>query len=348
MDKEIGIKEVARLAGVSIGTVDRVIHNRSGVSPDTFDRVTKIISETGYKKNNVASRLKLAKSSTLNIAVLLPNEAYQESHYWHLPLQGVEKAIEELQGMGITYELFTFYMGNEDSFESAANEIFKNDFDALLTVPFFYDACHKITTEKNQHNIPIVFLDTKQELSHCYFIYQNSYKSGAVAGRLLYQVIGKKGNYVIVSLTNTNIREKNMVEREAGFRAFMQEHTKVAEERIFSIQNSSNNLSAVKTAFEQIPNSEPLGIFVTNSRAYLLTEILKRSKHLNTTMIGFDLNANNLALLNENKIQYVLNQKPDFQAYNAIKGIFKLLTEGNSSSLSTDIPVEILIKENLM
>ena len=73
MDKEIGIKEVARLAGVSIGTVDRVIHNRSGVSPDTFDRVTKIISETGYKKNNVASRLKLAKSSTLNIAVLLPN-----------------------------------------------------------------------------------------------------------------------------------------------------------------------------------------------------------------------------------------------------------------------------------
>ena len=139
-----------------------------------------------------------------------------------------------------------------------------------------------------------------------------------------------------------------MVEREAGFRAFMQEHNKVAEERIFSIQNSSNNLSAVKTAFEQIPNSEPLGIFVANSRAYLLTEILKRSKHLNTTMIGFDLNANNLALLNENKIQYVLNQKPDFQAYNAIKGIFKLLTEGNSSSLSTDIPVEILIKENLM
>ena len=45
------------------------------------------------KKNNIASRLKLAKNSTIKIAVLFPNETYQESHYWHSPLKGIEKGI---------------------------------------------------------------------------------------------------------------------------------------------------------------------------------------------------------------------------------------------------------------
>ncbi|HEX7507787.1 MAG TPA: LacI family DNA-binding transcriptional regulator, partial [Polyangia bacterium] len=32
------VKEIARLAGVSIGTVDRVLHDRGGVSADTKHR----------------------------------------------------------------------------------------------------------------------------------------------------------------------------------------------------------------------------------------------------------------------------------------------------------------------
>ncbi len=49
-NKNLGIKELAKLADVSIGTVDRVLHNRKGVSPETKKRVLKIIEESGYKK----------------------------------------------------------------------------------------------------------------------------------------------------------------------------------------------------------------------------------------------------------------------------------------------------------
>ena len=348
MSKEVGIKKIAALANVSIGTVDRVLNNRSGVSPKTYERVQNVIDEIGYKKNNIASRLKLAKNSTIKIAVLFPNETYQESHYWHSPLKGIEKGIEELSGMGIEYDLFTFHMGNVESFEKEIEIIFENDFNALITVPFFYKSFKKIHSEKNKKNIPVVFLDTREELENCYFIYQNSFKSGTVSGRLLNQVIQNKGNYIIVSLTNSNVRQRNMVDREAGFRSFLKENAKISESKIYSIKESSNNLSAVKKKFEEISNTKPLGVFVTNSRAYLLPEILKRTKHLDTTIVGYDLNTNNQELLINNKIQYILNQKPDFQAYNAIKGVFKLITERDSSLLNIDIPVEILIKENLM
>ena len=55
------IKDIAKLANVSIGTVDRVIHNRGYVSPDTKKRVKQAIKTLNYTPNIYARQLKLAK-----------------------------------------------------------------------------------------------------------------------------------------------------------------------------------------------------------------------------------------------------------------------------------------------
>ena len=64
MGEKVGIKKIAELSGVSIGTVDRVLNNRKGVSKETAKHIRAVIKHTGYKKNNVASRLKLAQNKT--------------------------------------------------------------------------------------------------------------------------------------------------------------------------------------------------------------------------------------------------------------------------------------------
>ena len=48
MSEEIGIKEIAELAGVSIGTVDRVIHERAGVSEKTAALIHSVIKKTVF------------------------------------------------------------------------------------------------------------------------------------------------------------------------------------------------------------------------------------------------------------------------------------------------------------
>ncbi len=50
--------EIAKRAGVSIGTVDRVLHNRGRVSEETRQRINAIISEEGYQPNPLARHLK--------------------------------------------------------------------------------------------------------------------------------------------------------------------------------------------------------------------------------------------------------------------------------------------------
>src|SRR5690606_17462922 len=52
-----GVKEIARRAQVSIATVDRVLHNRPGVSVKTKAKIEAIIKEIDYKPNLLARRL---------------------------------------------------------------------------------------------------------------------------------------------------------------------------------------------------------------------------------------------------------------------------------------------------
>ena len=75
MKKKPTIQMVAEKAGVSRGTVDRVLNNRSHVSPDVHDRVMKAIQETGYLSPRQAYQTKLSKVSypKIKLGVLLPN-----------------------------------------------------------------------------------------------------------------------------------------------------------------------------------------------------------------------------------------------------------------------------------
>ena len=49
MARQIKIKDIAKMAGVSSGTVDRVLHNRGGVSESRKKAVERILAEVGYR-----------------------------------------------------------------------------------------------------------------------------------------------------------------------------------------------------------------------------------------------------------------------------------------------------------
>ena len=88
------IAEIAKLAGVSIGTVDRVLHNRGRVAPKTVETIMAIIDEYGYQPNAFARNLKLSKTYT--VGVILP-QLHSEYGYWRLIYNGVLKATKELE-----------------------------------------------------------------------------------------------------------------------------------------------------------------------------------------------------------------------------------------------------------
>ena len=64
------VRDVARHAGVSVGTVSNVLNRPDRVSPDAVERVQRAIEELGYVRNDAARQLRAGRSSTIGLVVL--------------------------------------------------------------------------------------------------------------------------------------------------------------------------------------------------------------------------------------------------------------------------------------
>src|SRR5919112_1492115 len=88
------IKEVARRAGVSLGTVSNVLNRPEAVTPATRQRVLEAIAELGYVRNDSARQLRAGRSRTVAIVVLdVSNPFFTDV------VRGAEEVIEAAGGI---------------------------------------------------------------------------------------------------------------------------------------------------------------------------------------------------------------------------------------------------------
>ena len=340
----MGIKRIARLANVSIGTVDRVLHKRTGVSKETEEKVLKIIKEIGYTKNMTASRLKLASVKKIKFAALIP-ETKNKWSYWKLPKEGIAKAVGELKELGVIVDYFEFH--DSSSFIAQAELIFSKDYNAIVTVAFFKKESNLLLDKANKIDIPVVFIDTEIELeAPAHFIRQDSHISGMVAGRLLHCLVGNTGQYFVVNMLNDRGIHANNKQRELGFREFFKSIDQDVSIRTINY-SLKGEFKLTKDVETWLKKEGPKGLFVTNSKSHLLPKVFEKHNIGNAFIVGFDLNNKNLNYLRSDKISFLINQQPVYQGYIAIKSLFNFLTKQDESELNLDIPVEIMVKENV-
>lgn len=98
----VTISDVARVAGVSVATVSKVVNHRYGVAPATAERVLGVVAELGYESSLVARSLR--RQSTNVVGVLL---AEFEPYSTEL-LKGISSAVD-----GTGYELLAYSGGTD-------------------------------------------------------------------------------------------------------------------------------------------------------------------------------------------------------------------------------------------
>ena len=86
MSRKTTIKDIAEMAGVSVGTVDRVLHNRPNVSEKALQRVNQVLEQINYQPNMYASALAANRSSTFYL--IIPK--HESEAYWEEVEEGAE------------------------------------------------------------------------------------------------------------------------------------------------------------------------------------------------------------------------------------------------------------------
>ena len=92
------VRSIAALAGVSRGTVSRVLNNQPDVSPEVRARVLRIIEETGYRKDD-----RFTGGDRICIGVIVAH--WQDEYFTNGTLRGVHMAAREINAGKVTLEV---------------------------------------------------------------------------------------------------------------------------------------------------------------------------------------------------------------------------------------------------
>lgn len=343
---KVRIKDIAEKANVSVGTVDRVLHNRGEVAQETRDLIKKIIAELEYKPNIIASVLAMKKP--FRIGVLIPLPSAQDS-YWKLHLNGIEAAVRELSHFEISIQKYFFEINSEESLRLQYEQLIENKPDAVLIVPVFGQAGKYVTDRLAEEKIAFSFIDTPFEDERALsFAGQNSYQSGYLAARLMSYGVSKETTVLIVNVGKDPYSGPHHASRTQGFKAYLSEHN-ITETKVRTIDIPSTNETDVKQILTAafLDYSFVRGLFVTGFDVHRVAKFVDDKKLGNIRMIGYDLLESNVHYLKKGTIDFLISQKPESQGYKGVMNLFNTLVLKQPMPTKTPMPIDIITKENV-
>lgn len=344
--KKITIKDVANLANVSIGTVDRVIHNRGEVKEDTRQRILSIIENLGYTPNLLAKTLALKK--IYRICILIP-ATDKANPYWAKPLSGLERASDEIKKFNVVSEIYTYAIDSESGFENKLIEIISSNPDGIIFTPHFIEVSQKLVQLCAEKSIPTIFLDSNIETAEVQGYYgQDATSSGYLAARLMSYGLENNSTVLILNLARNKATFPHLMKRELGFLSYLEETKNLLIQTVsveIDLTDENKSKSTILKLIQETTNLK--GIFVTNSRVHKVARVIEENNLKPTLLIGYDLIDDNINYLEKGIINYLICQKPEEQGYKSILALFNLILMNKTIDRVNYSPIDIIMKENL-
>ncbi len=346
----VKISDIAQRAGVSTGTVDRVLHNRGEVSQKTRDKVLSILAELNYQPDILASTLALKKG--YKFASLFP-DAGTENLFWNAPLAGLNEALSEIEHFGVTLSRFFFKYNDQSSFNQQLEKIVAEPFDGVILTPVFFESTSSAMEKLTESNTPVVFINSNIEsLGSLSFVGQDARQSGLVAGRLMDYSLNAEGCITIINFINEKGGNSHILNREQGFRDYFNAGN-FAKPRhlntinIYTQEQTEVNRILLETIGTENPLCKTMGVFVTNSRVFRVANFKKEFGLSNLILVGYDLLESNIDHLKKDNIDFLISQNPWEQGYKSLMALFNSRIMKKEIVKNQFLPIDIITKENI-
>ena len=343
---KIRIKDIAERAGVSVGTVDRVLHGRPSVSSKAMEKVKKALEEMDYQPNMYASALAHNKSYTFYS--LIPK--HESEAYWEEVEEGYTSACEHYRDFNISNKVLYYNRFAPETFGKLMNEVLKQNPDGVIMVPSRLDITTKYTDIMHERNIPFILLDSYMpDLKPLSFFGQDSFASGYFAARMLMMNAPREKEIMLMKqMRNGNVASKQQENRETGFRHYMHDHypqVTIHEVNLSLDEKREKFDDILEQFFTRHPQVHHCITF--NSKAHLVGEYLLRSNRRNIQIMGYDMVPKNAECVRQGSISFLIAQHAYMQGYACIETLFHAIVLKKEVDPVNYMPIELLTKENI-
>ena len=334
------------MAGVSAGTVDRVLHNRGRVSEESLKKVKKALKKIDYQPNLIARSL--ASKKVCRIMTIIPSFA-TGGEYWSEVSKGIKKAEQEFTDFHLEVQGRFFNQYDRGSFDAIIEELKQEEYQGVIIATLFRNSTLSFTQLLDNKKIPYILIDAYIENTNCVAYYgTDSYRSGYIGGQLLFEKIKNDDNILLFSIISKGAVESTQVSaREKGFRDYLSKTNYKGS--IFPVSISpempEHNKKVLDMHMER--KDRPRAGIIFNSRVHIPSEYFVNNDVKDFFLIGYDAIEANISYLKTGVVSHLIAQRPEVQGYNSIKALFHHLSLHASVTKMNYMPIDILIDSNI-
>lgn len=335
-----GIKEIAKLLGISIGTVDRALHARPGISAKNRARVLKLAEKLNYKPNVAARNLKLNRR--LRIAVHLP---HQIASFYDPLREGIRTAAEGMAGVSLELDFRTYPRTGQGDVELLEGDIGQK-YDGIILTPGDPAKFDPLIRKLTAQGIPVVCVASDAPRSgRLASVSIDAAISGGVAAELLALTLQKRGSVAVIT---GDLRTQDHAEKLKGFAATL---ATIAPHLSLLpvIETHDRPEDALREALNLLGRKpRPCGLYINTANSLPILRALEDQNVLGQILVvATDLFTELVPFLESGRILATLYQRPATQGKAAFEALIRYLLDKVTPEPITRFAPHIVLRSNL-
>ena len=339
-EKPPGIKEIATALGISIGTVDRALHGRPGISGKTRARILEAAAAMDYRPNLAARQLKLNRQ--IRVGVYLPR---QISSFFQPLREGIRSAANAMHGIHVELSFHDYpRLGASDLAVMEGDA--RIHYDAVILSP---GNPKKILNELRRlakaHTAVVCVATDAPQSDRIASVAIDANVSGGLAAELLGRTIFEPCS---VAVFTGDLETEDHVQKLRGFAATcaaLHPHLSLLP----VVQTHDQPREAHRATVELMrKQSRPKGIYVSTANSLPVLEALRELRLLGKVgVVTTDLYGKLVPYLESGDVLATLHQRPFTQGKTAFEALATFLLRGEQPRLLTRLAPHILMRSNL-
>jgi LacI family transcriptional regulator len=335
-----GIKDIAEALNISIGTVDRALHDRSGVSAKTKARVLQMAEQRGYKPNLAAKALKLNRR--LSIAVVLPKHI---SHFFDPLRAGIRAAAESAVGVQLNLDFQDYPRLGAGDVEAIERTLTRG-YDGVIFLPGDARKFDPIIRRFSRSGTAMMCVGSDAPNSERVgSVAVHAYVSGAIAAELLSLKLIRKARVAVFSGELFTLDHAEKLRGFAATLAFQSPHLTLLP----ALESHESPKEAYRQAKALMQGKDrPEGLYLSTANSLPVLQALEELDLLGKVQIvTTDLFQELIPLIEFGKILATMYQRPFTQGKVAFESLLAYLLKETTSHAVVRLAPHVIFRSNL-
>lgn len=341
------IREIAKIAGVSIATVDRALNNRGRIDPNVEQKILNIAKSLNYKPNKIAKSLAIRKKK-LKIAAIL--NTYNNIFFEDV-IEGIKMAKKEIEEFGMSIIIKRCKDFDADNQLELIEEAIKEGANAMAIVAINDAKVINKISELHNNNFPVVLLNSFINTKDCIaYVGCNYDLAGEIAASLLNIISNGNNINLLVFSNNFNKMLGNKKRVDSLVSRLKSDYENINIQDIIEMEKDNNlNFNKSKDNLLKYMDTDVVICPGAETSKYVINAIKELGLYKKIKIITYDFSDVVKDGLLDRGIIASITQNPKEQGYKAIKVLFEyLLTKTIPAKKSTYIETQVIFRENLL